>query len=351
MKSLAFLLVASIIFLFVGLALTEGQTSPPVPAQDLQAPPAPKPPKAPGSANQKPKPSPAAQAAPAKSELAEAMNADDLCQAALIVGKNFHQRSQAEISGAMRAFGAPTSLQEMFAPGGPIFGPIDAKKRFSTHFLNLMYALRLANILNFSSGGSMSEHGSAALTILKELETADPSNGAFPYFQLGILRELKYKEEEIKETAERVARASHFDSMLTAQIAELESGRWQSATHHYVLNWLSQQVNTISYYTSLDALNSVTGGSGGDDLKDRVGKLMMQEGLRATRRAQYHGFDGSAYSYGTIYNSAEDDEYLANLSDRIAGYQWRYPPYVSRDKGDCKREEYDAYYEEMRGHP
>jgi hypothetical protein len=351
MKSLAFLFVASILFLFVGLLISEGQTPPPGPAQSFQAPPLPAPPKANGSANQSRKLTTPPAAAPAKSTMADALNTDDLCLAALTVGMSFHAHSQEEISGALRALGAPTSLQEMTAASGPLFGPIEAKKRFSSPFLNFIYALRMASILNFSTNGSVAEHGQLALTILKELEAADSSNGAFPYFQLGIMRELKYKEEEIKETAERVARASHFDAMLTAQMAELEGSRWQSATHFYVLDWLSQQINSISYYSSLDAINGVTGGPGGDDLKDRIGLLMMQEGQRASRRAQYHGFDGGAYSYGTIFHSGDDDEYLANLSDRIAGYQWKYAPYVSRDQGDCKREEFDAYYEEMRGHP
>lgn len=282
--------------------------------------------------------------------MADAVNTDNLCLAALTVGKSFPM-SQAELSGAIRAFGAPASLQELVAENGPLFGPIDSKKRFPSPFLNFMYALRLAGIVNFPTSGNAAEHGAAALTILKELESADPTNGAFPYFQLGIMRELKAKTEDIHEVAERVARGSHFDTMLTAQIAELEGSRWQSATHYFVLDWISNQLSSISYYSSLDAINSVTGSAGGDDLKDRIGLLMMQEGLRATRRSQFHGFDGGAYGYGTIYSSAEDDIYLENLSNQIAGYQWKYAPYVSRDQGDCKREEFDAYYEEMRGHP
>lgn len=283
--------------------------------------------------------------------MAEALKADDLCLAAQIAGKISPQNLQPEISGVLASLGAPSALQEMFAAGGPIFGPIDAKKRFFSPFLNLMYAFRLADILPYDGGGNIAQHGSAALTILKELEAANPGNGVYPYFQLGILRAKEAKPEEILETAERVARASYFDAGLTAQLAELEGNRWQSATNFYVLDWLSSQIQSISYYSSLDALNSVTGAPDGDDLKDRIGRLMMQEGERASRRAQYHGFDGGAYSYGTVYTSTENDLYLTNLSDQIAGYEWKYQPYVSRNKSDCKREEYDAYYEEMRGHP
>src|SRR5690606_15221448 len=118
----------------------------------------------------------------------------------------------------------------------------------------------LGGLYNISHQVSSPPDEAAALAILKELESSDAGNGAYPYFQLAILHKKEAKKEDLLQVAERVARASYFDTMLTAQLAELESQRWQSATHAYALEWLSGQANRIHYYASLDAVNYVTDG-------------------------------------------------------------------------------------------
>jgi hypothetical protein len=332
----------------MGLALTEGRAPRPPATATFQEQAAPPPParKPDGSAKQEIRPSPAP--APAKSFLAQAVETDDLCLASYTSGKQLGSPTQAELSGLLRTLGAPSSLQEMFAENGPIFGPVNPKKRFSSSFLNLMYALRLAGLYNISNKESAARDEDTALKILKELESADPSNGAYPYFQLALLHKKSANKEELFETAERVALASYFDAMLSSQLAELEGQRWQSATHAYVMEWLSGQVSRIQYHATHEAVNSAADGPDLTDLKDRIGRVMTQEGLRASRRSQLNGFDSGAYTYGTIFTT-DEEPYHGDLSDEVTGSKWRYSPYVSRDKGDCKREEFDKYYEEMRG--
>lgn len=351
MKTLAFLFVASLVFLFVGLLVSEGQPAPGLAVSALP----PAPPPVPGSANLKravpPIQKPLVAIDPESPEFAAAIRAQDFCKVRTLGGSASSHIFPAALQRTMlEEIGASAALKELFAPNGPFYGEPGKVKTKST-LAKFYLALRLAGVYSPIEGNS--PDFSAARALFLELESEDPGNGAFPYFRLSAERALKYGPEKLKDTAERIRLASHFDTLFISETRELEALKWQSPTNHYLISKLEMQLGGFDFYSSYATL--LTLGEGNGDLETwrrPIGTLMMAAGERAHRGHHFSGFHGQTYAFGKILAQIDGKPHLDQLSEEIEGVAPPMAPYVWTVQKECPEDEtkeYETYLEKMRG--
>jgi len=348
MKTLVFLVLASLIVFIAGLTLVDAQSGSASLAPPIKLP-------AVGSAKLKEEPatpkSPAAvkldpELRPKPSALLAAMEADNLCEAAKIANMEFKFDGE-QVPSFLHALGASPALQELFAAKGPIFAP-DPKKKTLHKITRLYTALSLGGFL--ITGKDNGKNGlTEAHRILLEIEGEEPANAAYPAARVGIEKKLGLPLEKIRETAKLAASGSYFDLLLLEHLKEIERARWQSATHHLVLSiFLEQAQRVVGFYSMVEIFSEI-------DRKFQttygksLGETMMQEGQKARRSHYFLGFDGDVYATGRAFAADYEQPFMENLSYQKEGREsWPQQPYI-HEASDCNRQIYDDYYHQMRG--
>lgn len=347
MKTLAFLLIASLILLLAGLFLrpeaVDAQNA--VFTDEIKV--------ASGSANIKsavappePRAKPVAEAKESPpTALLLALQSDALC--AMV--KEYYAlptsllASRTETPGLLAAFGASADMQEAFAADGPLFG--DPKQDVSKKgkLSRFLLALRLSGQLyGFDSSAPDLARAHALLTALEKDEAG---NGAYPLYLLAIEKKLDRKPEQLRETARRAANASYFDSLLLAEFRLMEGAAWQSSSHHF----LSRRIfnGSLINYAAIGTLQSLDEGSN-DPLSPSFGRLLQQEASRSARGYYDLGFMVEEYSWGrTLAKDPPTDAWLVNAKEPRSSL-WNNEPYVNASGEECPQEEYDNYLFELR---
>jgi hypothetical protein len=344
MKTLAFLFLASLLFLFVGFVLIPGQL--PAAAQPASPPvlplsmPSAQPQRLPGSAKLNPEKRPLV-----VSRFVEAMETDDVCAAQALLNRAYFSPSDFFL--VMKSVGAPPALQELFSPDGPLYGSLSANPaRFQSDLARFVLALRLGGLETLSNTKPNPVLRKRARALLLTLEKKDPGNAAYPYYRLVIEKALGHSPKELMRTLETAAEGNRFDTLLFAKIRELEPLRWQSATHHYLLSEILERLSGfMQAYASLVAIRDLPALA---EEKERLGNLMMEEGKRARRSHYFYEYSTEEYEIGNHLAGNKELSYidLSRTREQEDFPLW----YPHLDQKNCRREAYDDYLRRMRAY-
>jgi hypothetical protein len=347
MKTLAFLFVASIILLFAGLLLSEGNSSPP-PLQHLQTDTITV---ASGSANlESHKNLPPLPPTPPKettktfppSPIVDALLKDDFCELISEMNTNYilHEGHAPQF---VKAIGASSEMQKVFSQEGALYGSVtqnpDKLESIQEKFL---FALRLSG---FYVPHKTEENLPLARKILVKLEKEEPGNAAFPFFRFAIETKDPTLKEEAAKTLKEFSYKTYFDTYLLSMFQEIETLRWRSPSYHYSINAFINE--SVSLYGPAQAILDYDQKHKTDFAKI-VGNLMLEDPLRARRAHQFFGFSYQQFDWGREL-SKSDIPYSNAFSKSLEGWEenfhFPYPPYIDSKK--CDPEIYENYMKSL----
>jgi hypothetical protein len=347
MKKLAFLFVASIILLFAGLLLSEGNSTPP-PKEELQIDAITL---ASGSANlenTKPKstPAPTAPKQTTKkippSPVVDALLKDDFCELISKMNTNYIL-DEGHAPQFVKAIGASAEMQKVFSQEGALYGPeIQNPDKLESVQEKFLFALRLAN---FYVPHKTVENLPLARKILLKLEKEESGNAAFPFFRFAIEIKDPTLKEEAAKTLEAFSNKTYFDTYLLSMFQEIETLRWRSPAHHFSINTFIGE--SVSLYAPAQAILEYDRKHKTDFAKI-IGNLMLDGPLRARRAHQFFGFSHQQYDWGRELSKSEIP-YSNAFSKTIEGWEenfhFPYPPYIDRSK--CDPQIYEDYMKSL----
>ncbi len=269
------------------------------------------------------------------------MESDNLCQVASLM----RAQSGFSVENASALFahaGASPALQETYGAEGPVFGSPGPSAKFQHKLTKFMHAAKLAGLLYYNHGTRNTER---AREIFLELEADEPSNAAYPAFRLHAEKALKYSTEKLAATAAKAAAGSYFDTLILAELRNIESARWQSPTHHFVFTNLFDSADRANV-GALDSLFPEIDRENHTRHSEYVGQLLTQGGRNASRSAYFLEFNSSEYEIGRVLSGYKDPDHYALTLER-EGPDFPYAPYLSEP---CDRSQYDEYFAKMRGY-
>jgi hypothetical protein len=275
----------------------------------------------------------------------DALEADNLCAARALLSRGYF--SPTDLFLIMKSVGAPSALQELFSPEGPLYGSPEANPaRFHSDLARFVFALRLGGLETWSSAAPNAAWQKRSRLLLLELEKKDPGNAAHPYYRLAVEKALGFTPEALAKTLREAAAASRFDTLLFAEIRALEPLRWQSATHHYLLSEVLERLS--GFLHPHGGFQAVQGLPALAEEKERLGRLMMEEGQRARRSHYFHEYSTAEYEIGNHLSGNKEPSYLELSRTRE---QEDFPLwYPHLDHKNCRREIYDDYLRQMRAY-
>ena len=283
-------------------------------------------------------------AAPISSPIIPLMDSGDFCSVhAEMLKTNFFGSSH--VAPVLAHIGASAALQETFAANGPVFGSSTSAK-FQSPLARFFYALRKAGLL--WAAPPLAADYPTAHAILLELEKADPSNAVFPYFRFELEEAMKLPADIRLKTLEQAAGASRFNLLFTDELRELQARRFENPAYFLVLDNILSNIQGLPRFPSTTEMKKFAQNSS-IDAAGLLGRLMMEDGLRATRGGMFYGFYSYQYEEGR-YLLGDNEKSIAawDISLRLEGQNrddsWTEP----RFEEPCNRERYEAAFRDLK---
>jgi hypothetical protein len=286
-------------------------------------------------------------AAAPHSALARAIDANNVCETANLLGR-LDVTAPREAASLLSAIGAPPALQELFAENGPLSAPAETPlDRFHHPLTRLTFALRLGNIYPGAPGtkGDLKR----AREHLLALEKEDPSNAAYPFFLLDVEKQLGASPAALRAIAARAAAGSRFDTFVNEAQRSIQGHRFLNASNYVAIESLIQNLDTANLYGASRALQELDR-TGSTAFGAKVGALMQAPGETARRGTFFYDFSGREFDAGReLRGNRGPDAAALSLEKEGLPKGFTYPTggWLEED-GSCDEARFEADFAELR---
>ncbi|RZA06452.1 MAG: hypothetical protein EOP11_10360 [Proteobacteria bacterium] len=273
-------------------------------------------------------------AAPSASPIAQAIQADDACEIARLLGQ-LDITKQTQAASVLAVVGAPPALQEVFSAEGPLVADAATPlEKFEHPLSKMLFALRLGG--SYPGGPQTKEDLAKASALLTQLENEDAGNAAIPFFLLEIEKRRGASPAKLRAIAARAAKGTRFETYVSEAQRSLQSARFLNTAQFGAVETLLQNLDSANLQSPANALKAADK-SAGTNYSAAVANLMQAEGKAARRGLFFYDYSEREFDVGRMLNGNRGPDAQA-LSRKKEGLpkDFRYPNGVTLEEdGSC----------------